>query len=98
MVAGVTLVDMQVHTGSTRGQISLIFVFASAAGLLSSLVIVPLHNYINTFLLMAVSSLVYGFVLAASPWSTSLAVYIAFSAVGNCLYCLSGAGKSYLSN
>ena len=94
-ILGVTLVDMETYTGSTSGQMSLVFVCGSVVGMVGAIFLVRLHDYYNTFLLMAVSGLVYGVLVVASPWSKSVVVYIILVALGRLPHCVFSPGRPF---
>lgn len=65
------MVDMMAYTSSSPGEIGVLYIISAVAGILSALLLVPLHNRYSTFFLNAVGSFVCGIMIAASPWSSS---------------------------
>jgi len=72
-IPGPTLMDLEENTGSTVGQISLIFTSRSVGYLFGSIVGGVLFDYLNQpGCLLSISMIVTGFATAVAPWCRKL--------------------------
>jgi len=76
-----TLPDIEILTSSTTSQVSMTLIWAGLASVAGTLVIGPLFDRINGFLLLTICMTMQSIAISLAPLWESLAVYQALSAV-----------------
>ena len=75
-VIGPSLIDLEAITGSTTSELSTIFMIRGAMSVVGCLLIGPLLDYANVFLVMSVALFANAALYGAMPWCRSLAAVL----------------------
>lgn len=74
------MLDLEIQTGSTTQELSTIFTWRAALGLLASLIMGPVLDHVDRFFLLGFALAADVVFIAAAPWMTSLAPLLAMMA------------------